>query len=165
MKPAVPYAGLALVALVADQAIKAWAEASLPYEQPVAVVPHLALYRTWNTGISFSFLGGFGPSTLAALSAAVMAFVLWLAMKTAPSDRFARAGFALILAGAGGNLIDRIRFGHVVDYVLVHAESWTFAVFNLADACITAGAGLVLLQEAIAWRTGRNSRPEMPKGD
>ncbi|MFZ1774360.1 MAG: signal peptidase II [Rhizobiaceae bacterium] len=165
MKPAFPYAVLAFAALVADQAVKAWAEVSLPFEQAVAIVPYVSLYRTWNIGISFSFLGGTGPTALAALSAAVMVFVLWLAMKTAPTDRFARAGFALILAGAAGNLIDRLRFGHVVDYMLVHTESWAFAVFNLADACITVGAGLVLLQEAIAWRAGRNSRSQTPKAD
>jgi len=147
--------GIAAVVLIGlDQAIKLLVEARLPFEQPVPVAPFLALYRTWNQGISFSLLAGFGGLALAAIAVLVTGFVLVLAARTAPQERLARAGYAAIVAGALGNLIDRVAYGHVVDYVLVHTATWSFAVFNLADALITIGAGLVVLQEL----TGR--RPD-----
>jgi signal peptidase II len=69
----------------------------------------------------------------------------------------ARAGFALIVGGALGNLIDRSVYGHVIDYILFHTPSWSFAVFNLADAFISVGAVLVILDEFVGWR--RQTRP------
>ncbi len=61
-------------------------------------------------------------------------------------------GFALIVGGAVGNLIDRAVYGHVIDYILFHTPVWSFAVFNLADAFITVGAVAVLLEEFLGWR-------------
>ena len=165
MRRLLPWAGLWAAALIADQAVKHWAESSLPFQEPVPIMPFLAFYRTWNTGISFSFLGGLGPLALSLLSVCVMAFVLTLAARTQAGDHIARAGFALILAGATGNLIDRLRFGHVVDYMLFYTETWSFAVFNLADACITVGAALILLHEVLGWRAARKSNAEGAKGD
>jgi signal peptidase II len=52
-------------------------------------------------------------------------------------------------------VIDRAFRGHVVDFILVHTESWSFAIFNIADSFITVGAGLVILDEFLAWRRGR----------
>ena len=57
---------------------------------------------------------------------------------------------ALVIAGALGNIIDRFLYGHVVDYVLFHTASWSFAVFNLADACISVGAAAIFLNELVA---------------
>ena len=77
------------------------------------------------------------------LSLAVIAFVLYLAMRSAGDQWLARIGFALIIGGAVGNLIDRAVYGHVIDYILFHTPVWSFAVFNLADAFITVGAVIV----------------------
>ena len=66
-----------------------------------------------------------------------------------------RIGFTLVIGGAIGNLIDRAVYGHVIDYILFHTPVWSFAIFNLADAFITVGAGLVLLEEFRAWRRQR----------
>ena len=71
---------------------------------------------------------------------------------TPVEDRLRLASISLICAGAIGNLIDRAIYGHVIDYVLFHTPVWSFAVFNLADAFITVGAGLVLLDEFLGWR-------------
>jgi len=77
----------------------------------------------------------------------IVAFVLWLWRRT-PKDRpFAHLGYAMIIAGAIGNLIDGIVYGHVVDYILFHTATWSFAVFNLADSFISVGAGLVIVDE------------------
>ena len=86
------------------------------------------------------------------MSLAVIAFVLYLAWRTDPRQVLARVGFALIIGGAVGNLIDRAVYGHVIDYVLFHTPVWSFAVFNLADAFITVGAALVVLEELLVWR-------------
>ena len=69
----------------------------------------------------------------------------------------AHFGFALIIGGAMGNLIDRFLYGHVIDYFLFHTPGWSFAIFNLADAAITVGAGLVILDELLQWRAGRKA--------
>jgi signal peptidase II len=74
----------------------------------------------------------------------------------------ARLGFALIVGGAIGNLIDRVTLGYVIDYFLFHTSTWSFAVFNLADAFITVGAGLVVLQEVLDWRRERDTAKATP---
>ena len=148
-------AGLFLAAIALDQAIKHWVETRLDMHVQVDVLPFLALYRTYNTGVAFSMFASFGDKGLIALSLAVIAFVLVLAWRTAPSQWLARAGFALILGGAVGNLIDRAVYGHVIDYVLFHTPVWSFAIFNLADAFISVGAALVVLEEFLAWRRAR----------
>ena len=85
----------------------------------------------------------------------VVAFVLYLASRTTERQVLARIGFVLIVGGAVGNLIDRSVYGHVIDYILFHTPGWSFAVFNMADAFITIGAGLVILEEFVGWRRDR----------
>ena len=157
MKSLTPYIVLTIAAVALDQWIKHLVEIGLPMQQAVEIVPFLALFRTYNTGIAFSMLSSFGDVGLIVVSIAVAGFVLYLASRTHPRQVLARAGFALIVGGAVGNLIDRAVYGHVIDYVLFHTPVWSFAVFNLADAFITVGAALVVLDEFIAWR--RDPRP------
>jgi signal peptidase II len=152
VKRLLPYALLAIVAIALDQWIKYWVETGLELHQPVEVLPFLALFRTYNTGIAFSMLDSFGDIGLIAVSVCVVAFVLYLAAKTEPGQVLARIGFALIVGGALGNVIDRAVYGHVIDYILFHTPSWSFAVFNLADAFITVGAVAVVFDEFIGWR-------------
>jgi signal peptidase II len=150
-----PYAAVTVLAIALDQWIKSLVEARLPLQQMVELLPFLALYRTYNTGVAFSMFASFGDKGLIALSLAVIAFVFVLAWRTAPAQWLARAGFALILGGAVGNLIDRAVYGHVIDYVLFHTPVWSFAIFNLADAFISVGAALVVLEEFLTWRRAR----------
>lgn len=157
LKSLTPYALLVIVAMVVDQWIKYLVETGLPFQEKVDLVPFLALYRTYNTGIAFSMLSSFGDTGLIIVSLAVSAFVIYLATRTEPGQVFARTGFALIVGGALGNLIDRAVYGHVIDYILFHTPSWSFAVFNLADAFISVGAALVVIDEFIGWR--RETRP------
>jgi signal peptidase II len=151
-RPFLPYAGLAAAAIVLDQWLKALVEARLALEEPVHLTPFLALYRTYNTGIAFSMFSSFGDGFLVLLSLAVIGFVLYLAGATRAEQVLARTGFALVVGGAGGNLIDRVAYGHVIDYILFHTPLFTFAVFNLADALITAGACLIVAEEFFSWR-------------
>jgi signal peptidase II len=146
--PALPiYGGIALAGIALDQWIKQLVETRLSMHEMVDIVPFLALYRTYNTGIAFSMFAWVGDRGLIALSLAVIAFVLYLAAKSDPHHIVGRVGFALIVSGAIGNIIDRALYGHVIDYILFHTPVWSFAVFNLADAFISVGAVAVVLQE------------------
>jgi signal peptidase II len=156
-KSLAPYALLALVAVLLDQWIKHLVETGLALHQPVDMLPFLALFRTYNTGIAFSMFAFLGAAGLIGVSVAVAVFVLYLALRTRPEQVIARTGFALIVGGAVGNLVDRAVHGHVIDYILFHTPVWSFAVFNLADAFITVGAGLVILDEFLGF--GRDSKP------
>jgi signal peptidase II len=153
-----PYAAIITVAVILDQWIKYMVETRLDMHTMIEVVPTLALYRTHNTGIAFSLLSSSGSLPLVLLTLAVVGVVAWIALKSSPEQRLARLGFALIIGVAIGNLIDRAYLGYVVDYVLFHLPNWSFAVFNLADAFITVGAGMVILEEILTWRRERKAR-------
>ena len=148
----VPVAIFIVLALILDQAVKMAVEAYLPMHEAVAVLPMLALYRTYNYGVAFSMLSGMDGWFIVGLRLVVVAFVIWLWRQTPKARGIAHAGYALIIAGALGNLIDRFLFGYVIDYILFYTETWSFAVFNLADSFITIGAGLVILDEVLMYR-------------
>ncbi|MCR5857903.1 signal peptidase II [Mesorhizobium sp. J428] len=153
------YALVALAAAGLDQWIKRLVVANMELYERIDVMPMLSLYHTRNTGIAFSFLSGLDDTVMVILTGAVMLFIVWLAAKAEPHQHLARTGFALIVGGALGNIIDRSTLGYVVDYILFHTQTWSFAVFNLADAFISVGAALVVLQELLDWRrrpAGRN---------
>lgn len=147
--PLTAFSILAITATIAvDQAAKAWATAAIPDGASYDLLPILALLRVGNTGIAFSLFAGSGLLlTLVTLgiTGAVVAF--WLASRE--GGRLAALGFALILGGALGNLIDRIRLGYVVDFLWLHLGDWTLFVFNLADTALTIGP--VLLAAAYLW--------------
>ena len=141
-----------LIAMLIDQVVKMAVEAYLPMHEAVAVLPMLALYRTYNYGVAFSMLSGMDGWFIVGLRLVVVAFVIWLWRQTPKARGIAHAGYALIIAGALGNLVDRFLFGYVIDYILFYTETWSFAVFNLADSFITIGAGLVILDEVLLLR-------------
>lgn len=157
MRRLLPYAAVAFAAAAIDQWIKQLVEAELGMHIPVQLLPFLSLFRTHNTGIAFSMLDDLGSVGLIAVTLAVLGFVVWIAARADPNQRLARFGFALIVGGALGNLVDRVWHGYVVDYILFHLPSWSFAIFNLADAFITVGAGLVILDEFLLWRRTRRT--------
>lgn len=140
------------IAVAADYAAKRFVETNYALHEMADVLPFLAIFRTNNTGIAFSMFDWIDERWLVAIPFAIILLVIWLAWRTEPRQWIARLGFSLIIGGAIGNLIDRITLGHVVDYVLFHVGDWSFAIFNLADAFITVGAALVLLQELADWR-------------
>jgi signal peptidase II len=138
-----------LIAVILDQIVKIAVDHYLPLQEAVPLVPMLALYRTYNLGVAFSMLSGMDGWFIVGMRLVIVAFVLWLWHRTAKDRRLAHLGYALIIAGAIGNLIDRFAYGHVIDYILFHTESWSFAVFNLADSFITIGAACVVLDELL----------------
>ena len=148
--------GLLIAALVlaADQATKWWALAALaPVGGAVEVTPFFNLVLVWNRGVSFGMLGGlaeYGPWLLSGLALAIVAFLLtWLRRA---SDPLVAGALGLVIGGALGNVIDRVRFGAVVDFLDFHYAGYHWPAFNVADSAICVGAGLLLLSGLFAPR-------------
>ena len=133
-----------------DQAVKAVVRRELTLNESVTVIPgFFDLTRVHNTGTAFGFMNAtdFPFKTLVLACVAVAALVA-LAMYAAslPVDQWlARTGLAMILGGAAGNLIDRVAQGYVVDFVDLYWSGWHFWAFNVADASITVGVALMIL--------------------
>ena len=140
-------AAIVVLAVVADQAIKAAVVAEMPLGSAIELLPFLALYHARNEGIAFSMFAGFDDIALVLMAGAVLVFVAWLWWKTPADRKLTHFAFAIIVGGAIGNLIDRVLLGYVTDYVLFHTPVWSFAVFNLADAFISVGAAIIVFDE------------------
>ncbi|WP_421725147.1 signal peptidase II [Bauldia sp.] len=139
--------GLSVIAatILVDQASKAIAEAMLPFGVTIDVLPFLALHRVHNPGIAFSFLAGFGGWPLIVLTAVITVVVLILWAQSNEGGRWATVGYALIVGGALGNLIDRAIHGYVIDFLLLHTGTMTLFVFNLADTALTFGPAILVI--------------------
>ena len=141
---------IAAVIVLLDQAVKAVVRRELALNESVSVIPgFFDLTRVHNTGTAFGFMNAtdFPFKTLVLACVAIAALVA-LAMYAAslPVDQWlARIGLALILGGAAGNLIDRVAQGYVVDFVDLYWSGWHFWAFNVADASITVGVALMIL--------------------
>jgi len=146
--------------VVLDRLTKLLAENYLSSSESFVVIPgFFNLLRTENRGAAFSLLAGvegpLGPGLLIAVSTlAVLAIsiVLWRTSKSAYQDPRLRFGLALILGGALGNLFDRVVRGAVIDFVELYVGSFHWPAFNVADAAITLGALVALLD---MWRARR----------
>ena len=131
--------------LAIDQATKWLAEASLEVTVVVDLLPILALYLTYNTGIAFSFLRGTDSDFLLVTVIMVTIIVLILWARSREGGRMAAIGFGLIVGGAIGNIVDRLTQGHVVDFLLLHIGDRTLFIFNLADFALTIGPLLLIV--------------------
>ncbi len=144
-----------------DQASKAWAVRAVRYGRDQVVVKgFLDLTYAENTGVAFSQLqngGAFGRWMLVGLAVAAAIAVLVYFFRTARGDDRVLGACALLLAGICGNLIDRLRLGHVVDFILLHAGDYHWPVFNVADVSICLGAGLLALDLIADSRRQRSS--------
>ena len=141
----------ALVALILDQASKLWLlfVFDLGRRGAVQVTPFFDLVLAWNTGISYGWFQNDSPTGAAILLAfkvvAVIALAIWMARS---HTRLATIGLGLIIGGAIGNAIDRLAYGAVVDFALLHAQiggkTYNWYVFNLADVAIVVGVAALL---------------------
>lgn len=146
---ALSWLGLSALLIVADQWTKAWATASLVYRQSVPVVDG---FWNWtlvhNYGAAFSFLsdaGGWQRWFFGGLAVVISLVLAVMLARTPRSDWRTALPFALVIAGALGNLVDRVRFGYVVDFVDWYAGSYHWPAFNVADSAIVVGAVLLVL--------------------
>jgi signal peptidase II len=141
--------------LAVDQATKLIADATLQFNTPVDVLPILAFHLTYNPGIAFSFFTGVDSGVVLAAVVVVTLIVLVLWARANEGGRLATVGFALIVGGALGNIIDRIVHGHVIDFLRLHIGDRDLFVFNLADFALTVGP--IILIVAFIW--GPRPRP------
>ncbi len=144
--------GLLIVAVgfVADQLTKLWVlfGTGLPQGESIRVLPFMEFILVWNRGISYGLMQQhteLGRWLLVAFS--IVAIVLLSAWMRRTDSRFTAVALALIVGGALGNLVDRVAYGAVVDFVHLHAFGWSWYVFNLADTWIVAGV-LALLYDS-----------------
>jgi lipoprotein signal peptidase len=160
------YLGLGLVAglivLAADQASKWWIlhVLNLPDLRQVVLLPVLNLTMVWNRGVTFGLLNGLGEwsSVVLAVVALAVVFALGAWLRRAES-RLAAVAIGAIAGGAIGNVIDRLRFGAVVDFIHAHIEiggtDWSWYVFNVADSAIVCGVAALVLESLFARRAER----------
>ncbi len=143
---------LATAVVVLDLWTKSLASAQLSYGVPVEILPFFNLTLQHNSGAAFSFLsdaGGWQRWFFSALATIVSLFlVIWI-LRLQTQQKMLAGSLSLILAGAVGNLWDRLQLGYVVDFISVHYQSYYFPAFNIADSAITLGAILMLLDMLI----------------
>ncbi len=141
---------LPLVVLVLDQATKLLVRQYLPLHESVTVIPGLLDFtHVRNTGAAFGMLNAadfpYKTALIAAIATAGLVGVAFYSASLAPQQVLARVGLALIVGGAAGNLIDRAIDGSVVDFVDAYWGSWHFWAFNVADAAISIGVTVMIL--------------------
>jgi signal peptidase II len=144
-----PELWLALGLIAADQASKAAIRASIPLYDSVEVIPGLLnLTHVLNTGAAFGFLDRFDFAykaiVVTMLATGALGAIVFYAMTLGSETRLSRLALTLVVAGAVGNLIDRVAAGAVVDFVDVYWGNWHFWAFNVADSCISVGAVLLI---------------------
>jgi signal peptidase II len=151
------------VVIVLDQITKWFIVDRFELYERVRILPVLDITRMHNPGAAFSFLAGesgWQRWLFTALALGVgIAIVIWMGRLKAGSQRMLAAALSLILGGAVGNLIDRMRFGHVVDFIYVHWQEKPFPAFNIADSSITIGACLLLLDAFLESRRAKQQGP------
>ena len=149
---------LAALVLVLDQLSKAWIVSHVPYGGIRALLPVLDITLRYNRGAAWSMLdsaSGWQRWLFSGLAVVVgIGLLVWLRRINARTQKLLALSLSLILAGALGNLIDRLLSGQVVDFILAHWHDAQFPAFNVADSAITVGAALMLLD---AFSDGRRS--------
>ena len=136
--------------IVLDQVVKALVRSRLDLYESVVIVPGmLSLTRVHNTGAAFGLMNAmdFPYKTLVVglIATAALSGLAFYAATLDPAQYLSRLGLAFIIGGAAGNLIDRIAFGYVLDFVDAYYQNWHFWAFNVADAAITLGVALMIL--------------------
>ncbi|MEK6814855.1 MAG: signal peptidase II [Nitrospirota bacterium] len=144
----------ALAILIADRVTKNLVEAKLRLSESVPVVAGwVDLVRVENPGAAFSLFADWSPgvrqAVLVAYSVIAILILAWLIFRPWGKGRLVPISLGLILGGAAGNLVDRLRTGRVVDFVDLHWGGWHWPAFNVADSAITIGVALLLL---LGWR-------------
>ena len=139
---------IALIILVVDLLTKRWVESSLFFGQQIPVTSFFNLVLTYNAGAAFSFLSeesGWQRWFLSSIAVGASVFIVYLLHKN-KDQKLLCLSLSMILGGALGNLWDRITLGHVVDFLDFYVGSYHWPAFNVADAAIVVGAGLLIIE-------------------
>ena len=141
--------GIAVIVVLLDQVSKITMSRLLVYGQSEMITPYFNLVMVYNQGAAFSFLansGGWQRWFFSGLAFVVSLAIIWMLHKNKTQRLFCWA-LTLILGGAVGNLIDRLLYGHVIDFLDFHIGTLHWPAFNVADSAITVGAALFVLDE------------------
>ena len=147
--PMLKWLGLSLLAVSLDQATKLWVSGSMQLYESIHIMSGVNLTYVHNTGAAFSFLSEAGVwqrwffAALAIIISTVIA--IWLS-RLEIHETLLGVALSLVLGGAIGNLIDRLAYGYVIDFLDVYIPSWHWPAFNIADSAITLGVVLMLLE-------------------
>lgn len=148
--------GLAFILLLADQFTKILIVGYYHLGDSTYVTSFFNVVRVHNTGAAFSFLaqaGGWQRWFFTALGVIAATVIVWM-IRSHPGQKLFCFAMACILSGALGNVIDRLLYGYVVDFLDFHWAGWHFPAFNVADSAITLGAACLILDELIRVRRG-----------
>ncbi|MDX8379494.1 MAG: signal peptidase II [Gallionella sp.] len=151
---------LSALIIVLDQISKYLITQHFTYGENLTVISVFNLVRVHNPGAAFSFLsnaGGLQRWLFTAIALVASLWIIWLLKKHASQTLFALA-LSMILGGALGNLIDRIAYGYVIDFLSFHWHRYYFPAFNLADSAITGGAILLLWESFTEKKNGSTAR-------
>ena len=150
-KSVIPWFGLATIVILLDQLSKITISKLFVYGESQAVTSFFNLVLAYNTGAAFSFLAnesGWQRHLFTVIGILAALFIIYLIISNSAQRLFCTA-LALILGGAIGNVIDRIMYGHVIDFLDFYYARTHFPAFNLADSAICLGAGLFILDELL----------------
>jgi signal peptidase II len=156
-----PWLSLAALVLLADQATKWLVLQAMPLGEVIPITGFFNLVHVRNPGAAFSFLadaGGWQRWLFAVFAIGVSALLIFM-MRRAPEQRLFCFAAALVIGGAIGNLIDRLVFGEVIDFLDFHWQGWHWPAFNIADSGITVGAFLIIADEFLRMRKPREAAP------
>jgi signal peptidase II len=140
---------LSLVAVILDQGTKLAVDSTMQLYQSIQVLPYFNLTYVHNTGAAFSFLsqaGGWQRWLFAGLAIAISIGITFWLSRLQKHEVLLAAALSLILGGAVGNLIDRLAYGYVIDFLDVYYRDWHWPAFNIADSAITLGVALMLAE-------------------
>jgi signal peptidase II len=148
---------IAVVVAVLDQASKWWLlgfmQARPPAERIVSLAPFLDIVLVWNRGVSFGLFNndaGFNAIIFTVVAAVIVTLLLvWLSRSP---DKLIAIGIGLVIGGAVGNVVDRLRFSAVIDFIDVHVAGWHWPAFNVADSAICIGVAFMVIDSLLGRR-------------
>ncbi len=152
-----PWLAMSLIILIVDQFTKVMITGYYKLGDSTYVTSFFNLVRVHNEGAAFSFLAGasgWQRWLFTGIGVAATLFIVWM-LRAHSGQRLFAFAMACILGGAIGNVIDRVAYGHVVDFLQFHYAGWYFPSFNVADSAITIGAGALILDEVLRVRRAR----------
>ena len=139
---------LSALVIIIDQITKRIVDTTMQLYQSIELIPYFQLTYMRNQGAAFSFLSGAGGWQrwfFIALAVIASVFICFWLKKLNRSQRWEAIAWSLVLGGALGNLIDRILYGYVIDFLDVYIGDWHWPAFNVADSAITLGVDMLLL--------------------
>lgn len=154
---------LAVAVVFFDQLSKYIASTSLEMYQPIAVMPMFNWTLMHNPGAAFSFLAnesGWQRWFFTAIAVVVSVVLFFWIKRLEQHEKWQAIALTLILGGAVGNVIDRIWFGYVIDFIQIYYEQWYWPAFNIADSAISIGVAMIIIDSIREYRAEKKQKTE-----